>query len=133
MITNILMNIEYENLILKSFGEILLYFVIAQTVFTKVLLLCKWKSKRKIGRGGSRAAATTKMECFVIIVNGFQPSTIITTRSILDVAAVLDPPLIGHVEKGPIFSILFCSMTSNIFVLYTFCIKFFINLKFCFE
>ena len=33
------------------------------------------------------------MECFVIIVNGFQPLTIITKRSILDVAAVLDPPL----------------------------------------
>ena len=34
------------------------------------------------------------MERFVIIVNGFQPLTIITKRSILDVAAVLDPPLI---------------------------------------
>ena len=33
------------------------------------------------------------MERFVIIVNGFQPLTIITKRSILDVAAVLDPPL----------------------------------------
>ena len=44
-------------------------------------------------RGGSRAAATTKMERFVIIVNGFQPLTIITKRPILDVAAVLDPPL----------------------------------------
>ena len=33
------------------------------------------------------------MECFVIIVNGFQPLTIITKRSILDVAAALDPPL----------------------------------------
>ena len=42
---------------------------------------------------GSRTAATTKMERFVIIVNGFQPLTIITKRSILDVAAVLDPPL----------------------------------------
>ena len=29
----------------------------------------------------------------MIIVNGFQPLTIITKRSILDVAAVLDPPL----------------------------------------
>ena len=38
-------------------------------------------------------AATSKMERFVIIVNGFQPLTIITKRSILDVAAVLDPPL----------------------------------------
>ena len=44
-------------------------------------------------RGGSRAAAASKMERFVIIVNGFQPLTIITKRSILDVAAVLDPPL----------------------------------------
>ena len=43
--------------------------------------------------GGSRTAATSKMEGFVIIVNGFQPLTIITKRSILDVAAVLDPPL----------------------------------------
>ena len=33
------------------------------------------------------------MEHFVIIVNGFQPLTIITQSSILDVAAVLDPPL----------------------------------------
>ena len=38
-------------------------------------------------RGGSSTAATSKMECFVIIV------TIITKRFILDVAAVLDPPL----------------------------------------
>ena len=45
-------------------------------------------------RGGSRAAATSKMERFVIIVNGFQPLTIITKRSILDVAAALDPPLV---------------------------------------
>ena len=30
---------------------------------------------------------------FVIIVNGFQPLTIITKSSILDVAAVLNPPL----------------------------------------
>ena len=44
-------------------------------------------------RGGSRTAATSKMERFVIIVNGFQPLTIFTKRSILGVAAVLDPPL----------------------------------------
>ena len=44
-------------------------------------------------RGGSRAAATSKMEHFVIIVNGFQPLTIITKCSTLDVAAALDPPL----------------------------------------
>ena len=50
------------------------------------------KHRAKI-RGGSRAAATSKMERFVIIVNGFQPLTIITKRSILDAAAALDPPL----------------------------------------
>ena len=44
-------------------------------------------------RGGSRTAATSKMERFVIIVNGWKPLTIITKRSILDVATVLDPPL----------------------------------------
>ena len=45
-------------------------------------------------QNGSRTAATSKMEHFVIIVNGFQPLTIITKCSILDVAAVLDPPLL---------------------------------------
>ena len=32
----------------------------------------------------------------MIIVNGFQPLTIITKHSILDVAATLDPPLLIH-------------------------------------
>ena len=44
---------------------------------------------RVLNRGGSRTAATSKMECFVIIVNGF-----FTKHSILDVAAALDPPLL---------------------------------------
>ena len=44
-------------------------------------------------RGGSRNAATSKMERFMIIVNGLQPLTIITKCPILDVAAVLDLPL----------------------------------------
>ena len=44
--------------------------------------------------GGSTTAATSKMEPFVILVNGFQPLTIITKCSILDVAAVLYPPLL---------------------------------------
>ena len=50
-------------------------------------------SSTEVTRGGSRAAATSKMECFVIIVNGRKTLTIITKRSILDVAAGLDPPL----------------------------------------
>ena len=41
-------------------------------------------------RGGSRTAATSKVELFVIIVNGL---TIITKSSTLDVAAAPDPPL----------------------------------------
>ena len=45
-------------------------------------------------RGVSRTAATSKLEHFVIIVNGLKPLTIITKRSILDIAAVLDPPLV---------------------------------------
>ena len=44
-------------------------------------------------RGGPRTAATAKMEVFVIIVNGFQPLTIITKCFIFDVAVVPDPPL----------------------------------------
>ena len=50
-------------------------------------------------REGSRAAAISKMECFVIIVNGFQLLSIITKHSILNVAAALDPPLcVFHIE-----------------------------------
>ena len=44
-------------------------------------------------RGGSRTAATSKMEHFVITVNGWKLLTIITKGSILDDAAVLVPPL----------------------------------------
>ena len=36
---------------------------------------------------------TFKMEYFVITVNSWRPLTTITKSSILDVAAVLDPPL----------------------------------------
>ena len=42
-------------------------------------------------RSGFRATATSKMERFVIIVNGFQPLIIMTKCFILDVTAVLDP------------------------------------------
>ena len=48
-----------------------------------------------LSRGGSRTAATSNMECFVTIVNGWKSLTIITKCSILDVAAVLDPPLLS--------------------------------------
>ena len=48
-----------------------------------------WGSYLDFPRGGSRAAATSKMEHFVIIVNGLQSLTNITKRSILNVAAAL--------------------------------------------
>ena len=44
-------------------------------------------------RGGSRTTATSKVELFVIIVNGWKPLIIIPKSSTLDVAAVLNPPL----------------------------------------
>ena len=36
----------------------------------------------------------------MIIVNGFQPLTIITKHSILNVAAVLDPPLFFGIDNS---------------------------------
>ena len=48
----------------------------------------------KVDRGGSRTAATSKVKHFVIIVSDFQPLTIITKCSILDVAVVLGLPLV---------------------------------------
>ena len=59
-----------------------------------------------MARGGSRTAATSKMECFVVIVNDLKPLTvitkhsslkplvIITKHSTLDVAAALDRLLV---------------------------------------
>ena len=44
----------------------------------------------RVVRDGSRTAATSKLEHFMIIVNGWKPLTIITKSFILDVAAVLD-------------------------------------------
>ena len=52
----------------------------------------EYKHKKPF-RGGSRAAVASEIERFVIIVNGWKPLTIIAKRSILDVAAALDPPL----------------------------------------
>ena len=46
-----------------------------------------------ICKSKSSTAVTSKMERFVIIVNGWKSLTIITKRSMLDVTAALDPPL----------------------------------------
>ena len=48
-----------------------------------------------LNRGGSRTTTTSKIERFVIIVNYYQPLTIITKRSILDAVAALDAPLLN--------------------------------------
>ena len=48
------------------------------------------KLAKNKARVGSRTAATSKIEIFVIIVNGWKPLTFITKSSILDAAAVLD-------------------------------------------
>ena len=42
---------------------------------------------------GSRTAVTSTTKYFVIIINGWKPLTIITKRSILDVAVALNPLL----------------------------------------
>ena len=65
-----------------------------------------------IYKGGSRTASTPKMERYVIVVNGFQSLSIITKRSIFDVAAVLDPHLrLNCIDFAHIFAIF---LSSNI-------------------
>ena len=77
--------------------EMLLKFLYAFKVFPHFSFVCfHWKITwhlDKVNRSKSPTAATSKMERIVIIVNVFRPLTIITKRSILDVAAVLHPPL----------------------------------------
>ena len=60
-------------------------------------------------RGGSSVAAASKMERFVIIVQGWKPLTIITKHSILNAAAALDPSLwqMCFIVNFITFSILF--------------------------
>ena len=62
---------------------------------TTVFKLAKYfYDRRDVTRGGSRTAATSKVDRFVIIINGWNPLTITTKSSTLDVAAVLDPSLV---------------------------------------
>ena len=66
-----------------------------QTFFPKKWFHDNYLISNTSCRGGSRTAATSKMERFVIIVNGWKPFTIITKRSILEVAEVLGPLWVG--------------------------------------
>ena len=59
-----------------------------------VIIVNGWKLLAIITKHSILIAATFKMERFVIIVNGWKLLTIITKCSILDVAAALGPPLV---------------------------------------
>ena len=105
--------------------ELLLKKVCIESILKKILYNFKLKAVvvlsyifNAANRGGSRTAATSKMERLVIIVNGFQPLTIITKRSILDVATVLDPPLAKLVQYGvkPCY-FLFFSLSQRDFII----------------
>ena len=69
-------------------------------------------------------AATSKMKHFVIIVNDWKPLTIITKRSISDVAAALDPPLLFNLLNLVLMNFLtFCTKLIPFLVgLVVFCI-----------
>ena len=73
--------------------------------FPLTIFSCRRTELKITHRDGSRTAATSKVELFVIIVNAFQPLTIITKGSTLDVAAALDPPLIQEImgQRKPMF------------------------------
>ena len=62
--------------------------------------------RKSLVRGGSRTVPKSKMELFVIIANGWKPLTTITKSFILDVAAVLDPPLLVILRTKTPLSIL---------------------------
>ena len=62
---------------------------------SKQIVLNCFHSKFILHRSESTTAATSKMEYFVIIVNGWKPLTIITKSSILNLVAVLDPLLLN--------------------------------------
>ena len=49
-------------------------------------------------RGISRAPATSKMELFVTLLNGFQVLTNVTNNHILHVAGVLNPSLLLYLK-----------------------------------
>ena len=61
--------------------------------------------KDSCSRGGSRTPATSNMEHFVIIVNGWKPLTTFPKSSILDVAVVLDFPMLKDVHLTSVYYI----------------------------
>ena len=79
-----------------SFSQVFLFLCIIQGFILrnfKISLFTKILKAGNIFQSRSRTAATSKMEHYVITVNGWKLLNIITISYILDVAAVLDPPL----------------------------------------
>ena len=103
---------SFFNKLLKNDFLILLIFVIYRKYYITSLF---YNYNQGSSRSGSRTAATSKMERFVIIVNGWKPLTIITKSSILEVAAVLDLPLRSVLN-------LLATIWHDIAFLYFFCI-----------
>ena len=84
--------------------EVNAHAVFVRNMMHRNYLLLVIKTFSTHNRGRSRAAATSKMECFVIILNGWKQVNIITKHFILDVAASLDLPL--HNEYATYFLII---------------------------
>ena len=65
-------------------GSVFYFFkeVTEMSISKVIFLLIFYRDKKWTSQ--AEATATIKMECLVIIVNAFQPLTIITKRSILD-------------------------------------------------
>ena len=90
-ITSVLYNTQHNN-----YNANMTRNCLGQVLFGRDLIILALLIKvnnRNTSRDGSRTAAASNMEHFVIIVNGRKPLSIITKHSILDVAVVLDPPL----------------------------------------
>ena len=98
-----------ENYVLISYRYssntiIMVVVIITVTVFifniNISVIFLKLQMFFQIIRGGSRAAATSKMKSFVIIVNGCQLLVITIKPSILNVATALDLSL-NHIPLKP--------------------------------
>ena len=91
---NPMIKIKSQISVLNTFSKIYESVIKNQLISVLISFHLSLRLTRNLIRSRSGAAATSKMERFVIIVNGFQWLTIITNCSILDVAAALDPPVL---------------------------------------
>ena len=94
---------QENNPVISSSKTTFRYFVVILFINTSIIFELLSKIIFSHPRGESRTDATSKMELFVIIVNGWKPLTIITKISTFDVAAVLGPPLEIHAGNAELF------------------------------